>query len=80
MGMWVLSFGNKKAKPKSAIFACKFWSSKILLALMSRCMIHGWFSRRYHRLNSTPRIILNCIGHVNMWFPFPSTKNAIMIH
>jgi hypothetical protein len=41
MEMWVLSFENKKAKPKSTFFACKFWSGKVLLALMSQCMIHG---------------------------------------
>ena len=39
--IWVSSSGNNKANPKSAIKACKFLSSKMLLALISRWMILG---------------------------------------
>ena len=40
----VLSVLNSFARPKSAIFGLRFWSSNILAALMSLCMMCWWQS------------------------------------
>jgi hypothetical protein len=62
--MCVWYCGSKKVKPKFAIFGCK-----MLFALMSQWMIHGWaISWKSNKPWTTPRQILNCTSQFRSWF------------
>ncbi len=78
----VVVFGSSSLKivaiPKSAIFAWRSLSSKILDVLMSLCIISGWTpSWRYWRPLATSKHMFCRVGQSMTWFPLPSSLKKI---
>lgn len=60
---WDCSWGNSFASPKSAILASSLPSNRMLLALMSLCIIRGWSSSwRYASPRAVPMAMLKRVG------------------
>lgn len=60
---WDCSWGNSFASPKSAILASSLLSNRMLLALMSLCIIRGWSSSwRYASPRAVPMAMLKRVG------------------